>query len=560
MGTLCSLITKGTTPKDKSGNGEVNFVKVENIDTDNGEVTSMSKISVEEHEGYLKRSRLEENDILFSIAGTLGRVSVVKPSILPANTNQALAIIRTNEGYIPYLTTVLKGPAVEDFIRRNPTIGAQPNLSLEQVNNLDISYPEYDEQVKIGDYFALLDNLITLHQRKCDETKKLKKYMLQKMFPQKNEKKPEIRFAGFTDDWEQRKLGDIITEYKETVDSDCTLPILTSSKTEGVILQEEHFGRKQQHDITGYNILPRNYCTYRNRSDGVDFTFNINKCCDKGIISKFYPVFSGKNSDVFFLSLVLNNSEEVVREIAYTCTGTGQKVLSFLDLQKMKVRVPNFDEQKEIAAYFESLDHIITLHQRKSFSKNRKKIVWEQRKLEEIVERVTRKNQDLVSELPLTISAQYGLIDQNEFFDKRVASKDVSGYYLIYNGEFAYNKSTSTDAPWGAIKRLDKYENGVLSTLYIVFKIRNEEEVNSDFLVTYYDTSNWHKDIQAIAAEGARNHGLLNIAPADFFKTELMMPQDIDEQKKIGDYFKSLNDLITLHRRAYHHKKRRTYK
>ena len=182
---------------------------------------------------------------------------------------------------------------------------------------------------------------------------------------------------------------------------------------------------------------------------------------------------------------------------------------------------------------------------------------WEQRKLEEIVERVTRKNQDLVSELPLTISAQYGLIDQNEFFDKRVASKDVSGYYLIYNGEFAYNKSTSTDAPWGAIKRLDKYENGVLSTLYIVFKIRNEEEVNSDFLVTYYDTSNWHKDIQAIAAEGARNHGLLNIAPADFFRTELMMPQDIDEQKKIGDYFKSLNDLITLHQRKSFSKNRK---
>lgn len=170
---------------------------------------------------------------------------------------------------------------------------------------------------------------------------------------------------------------------------------------------------------------------------------------------------------------------------------------------------------------------------------------------------MTRKNQDLVSELPLTISAQYGLIDQNEFFDKRVASKDVSGYYLIYNGEFAYNKSTSTDAPWGAIKRLDKYENGVLSTLYIVFKIRNEEEVNSDFLVTYYDTSNWHKDIQAIAAEGARNHGLLNIAPADFFRTELMMPQDIDEQKKIGDYFKSLNDLITLHQRKSFSKNRK---
>ena len=176
---------------------------------------------------------------------------------------------------------------------------------------------------------------------------------------------------------------------------------------------------------------------------------------------------------------------------------------------------------------------------------------WEQRKLEDIVERVTRKNQDLVSELPLTISAQYGLINQNEFFDKRVASKDVSGYYLIYKGEFAYNKSTSNDAPWGAIKRLDRYENGVLSTLYIVFKIKDEDVTSSDFIATYYDTSNWHKDIQAIAAEGARNHGLLNIAPADFFKTALMMPQHIEEQQKIGDYFKSLDYLITLHHRKW---------
>ena len=166
-----------------------------------------------------------------------------------------------------------------------------------------------------------------------------------------------------------------------------------------------------------------------------------------------------------------------------------------------------------------------------------------------MVDRVTRKNQDLVSELPLTISAQYGLIDQNEFFDKRVASKDVSGYYLIENGEFAYNKSTSTDAPWGAVKRLDRYENGVLSTLYIVFGIKENNPVDSDFLVSYYSTNLWHKGIHEIAAEGARNHGLLNIAPADFFETELTMPQDIEEQKKIGKYFEELERLITLHQR-----------
>ena len=240
-----------------------------------------------------------------------------------------------------------------------------PYIVLNMLTELNIPCPSHNEQQQIGSYFRNLDNLITLHQRKCDETRELKKYMLQKMFPRDGEKVPEIRFQGFTDDWEQRKLSDLIIEYKETVDSDCTLPVLTSSKTEGVVLQEEHFGRVQNHDITGYNILPRNYCTYRNRSDGVDFTFNINRCCDKGIISKFYPVFYGNNSDIFFISMVLNYCDEVVHEIAYTCTGTGQKVLSFLDLQKMNIRVPSHDEQKKISQYFEQLDSLITLHQRK---------------------------------------------------------------------------------------------------------------------------------------------------------------------------------------------------
>ena len=167
----------------------------------------------------------------------------------------------------------------------------------------------------------------------------------------------------------------------------------------------------------------------------------------------------------------------------------------------------------------------------------------------EIAGRITRKNQDLESDLPLTISAQYGLIDQNEFFDKRIASKDVRGYYLVKKGEFAYNKSTSSDAPWGAIKRLDRYDMGVLSTLYIVFSILDESKTCSDYLVTYYDTKLWHKDVQAIAAEGARNHGLLNIAPVDFFETTLSIPQDIEEQKLIGKFFKELDCLITLHQR-----------
>ena len=241
----------------------------------------------------------------------------------------------------------------------------QQSYNAELIKILPISLPLVTEQKKIASYLSNIDHLITLHQRKLEKLQLVKKSMLEKMFPKNGSKIPEIRFEGFTDDWEQRKLGELISEYKKTVDSSCTLPVLTSSKTEGVILQEEHFGRKQQHDITGYNVLPRSYCTYRNRSDGVDFTFNVNECCDMGIISKFYPVFCGNDNDTYFLSLVLNNSDEVVHEIAYTCTGTGQKVLSFLDLQKMSIRAPRHNEQKKISAYFKQLDHLITLHQRK---------------------------------------------------------------------------------------------------------------------------------------------------------------------------------------------------
>ncbi len=171
---------------------------------------------------------------------------------------------------------------------------------------------------------------------------------------------------------------------------------------------------------------------------------------------------------------------------------------------------------------------------------------WEQRKLGEITRRVTRKNDNLESQLPLTISAQYGLVNQTEFFNNRVASADLSGYYLLHRGEFAYNKSTSADSPWGAVKRLERYEKGCVSTLYIVFEVLG---IDPQFLVTYYETDRWYKGVQAIAAEGARNHGLLNIAPSDFFETELMLPTDKAEQREIGALFNRLDNLITLHLR-----------
>ena len=182
LSELTSLITKGTTPLDKSGNGKINYVKIESIDSSSGKITITSTISEEEHNGYLKRSQLQEGDVLFSIAGTLGRVTAVNKDVLPANTNQALAIIRLKNCNLNYIITYLKGKAVSEFVKKNPTVGAQPNLSLEQVGNLEIALPETDEQEQIGDFFFNLDNLITLHQRELEKLKNIKKSLLEKMF------------------------------------------------------------------------------------------------------------------------------------------------------------------------------------------------------------------------------------------------------------------------------------------------------------------------------------------------------------------------------------------
>ena len=164
---------------------------------------------------------------------------------------------------------------------------------------------------------------------------------------------------------------------------------------------------------------------------------------------------------------------------------------------------------------------------------------WEHVALSEIAARVTRKNKDNASKLPLTISAQYGLVDQISFFNKVVASADMSNYYLLRQGEFAYNKSYSSDYPWGAIKRLDRYPQGALSSLYICFAVN--DKVDSDFAVHYFESSKWHREVSNIAGEGARNHGLLNIAVGDFFDTKHRLPSSKEEQKEIA----ALLNLIT---------------
>ena len=319
-----------------------------------------------------------------------------------------------------------------------------------------------------------------------------------------------------------------------------------------------------------YLVLNGEFAYNKSTSDG--YPFGAVKRLDlyeKGVLSTLYIVFTPKkeqqiNSD--FLTVFFDTDrwhKGVAERAAEGARNHGLLNISAEDFFDIDLSVPkDVAEQKQIGVFIRQLDHLITLHQRQHFLHSTPDISlsvrlihpfytssWEQRKLGELVDRVVRKNTNNESTLPLTISAQYGLVDQITYFNNRVASRDVSNYYLVLNGEFAYNKSTSDGYPFGAVKRLDLYEKGVLSTLYIVFTPKKEQQINSDFLTVFFDTDRWHKGVAERAAEGARNHGLLNISAEDFFDIDLSVPKDVAEQKQIGVFIRQLDHLITLHQR-----------
>ena len=132
-------------------------------------------------------------------------------------------------------------------------------------------------------------------------------------------------------------------------------------------------------------------------------------------------------------------------------------------------------------------------------------------------------------------------MDQISYFNKTVASKDMSGYYLLKNGEYAYNKSYSVGYDFGSVKRLDRYDMGALSTLYICFALKKHD---SDFIKAYFDSLKWYREIYMISAEGARNHGLLNVPTDEFFDTKHYIPMDSAEQRKIADFLIALEHRI----------------
>ena len=377
-------------------------------------------------------------------------------------------------------------------------------------------------------------------------------------------REPRCFLGSFDFSWEQREVGDLLIERSQQAPMSDEYPLMAFIANEGVAPKGERYDRSALVTDTVNKL-------YKKTEKG-DFIYSSNNLetgsiglnkYGKACISPVYSIFEPTGiADSDFLGRRLVRKDFINAMVKWR-QGViyGQWRIHESDFLKIEISVPSVEEQRKIGAYLDQLDNLITLHQRKcallfspfqafiSMMFTTSTFSWEQRKLGELVDRVVRKNTNNESTLPLTISAQYGLVDQITYFNNRVASRDVSNYYLVLNGEFAYNKSTSDGYPFGAVKRLDLYEKGVLSTLYIVFAPKKEQQIDSDYLTVFFDTDRWHKGVAERAAEGARNHGLLNISAEDFFDIDLSVPKDIVEQKQIGAFIRQLDNLITLHQR-----------
>lgn len=254
---------------------------------------------------------------------------------------------------------------------------------------------------------------------------------------------------------------------------------------------------------------------------------------------------NGHDPDFYFQFFVLEY--EAIRELGNAGT---QQNLSGGILKTVAVPVPPIEEQRRIARAIGTWDEAISKAEQllstsrrrnRSFAgallSGRRRLVeysnsWSYIDFDEVFERVARKN-SIGSDNVLTISGERGLIRQREFFNKSVASADLSGYTLLHRGEFAYNKSYSAGYPMGAIKPLMKYDAGVVSSLYLCFRLRPDVDASFDFFRHYFETGLLNEGIGGIAQEGARNHGLLNVGIGDFFKLRLHVP-DADEQRAIA--------------------------
>ena len=350
---------------------------------------------------------------------------------------------------------------------------------------------------------------------------------------------PAIRFKGFSDAWEQRKLGELVDvcsgrDYKHL--SEGTIPVYGTG---------------------GYMLSVNDALSYDRDAIGIGRKGTI----DRPYILKapfwtvdtlFYAIPREK-ADLNFAFDIFQNIDWKKKD-----ESTGVPSLSKTAINDIDVLAPKHGEQQTIGQFFAAIDHLITLHQRECISftgradrliltanKKRTTSSWEQRKLSEITDKVTEKNAGLQYVETFTNSAEFGIISQRDFFDHDIAKLgSLDGYYIVKNEDFVYNPRISTSAPVGPINRNKLGRTGVMSPLYTVFR---PHDIDTTYLEYFFKCGYWHSFMNFNGDSGARSDRF-SIRDNVFFQMPIPIP-DIDEQRKIGELLTCLDNLITLHQR-----------
>ena len=379
---------------------------------------------------------------------------------------------------------------------------------------------------------------------------------------------PEIRFAGFTDPWEQRKLGDLISVYIAHAEPEEDVTVLTSSR-DGIQKQEDHFGRLQQHDTSDWNLIPYGYCTYRNRSDDGLFTFNVNKVADRGIVSKFYPVFETPECDADFLVAYLNSSQEIRRKLFVLAVGTSQVVLSYGALKELSLLLPQNREQSAIANVLNHIDNLITLHQRKydKLAQLKKSMLdkmfpkpgerfpeirfagftdpWEQRKLGELCT-ISKGHGYSKADIrdagtPLILYGRLYTQYESRIENVNTFAVEQEGSLLSKGNEVIVPASGETAEDIAVASSVRS--SGIIfgGDLNVVTPVSKLDPDYTALAITY---SKAHDDL----AKRAQGKSVVHVHGNDIAEVEIPYPSE-SEQKRISTVVLGLDSLITLHQR-----------
>ncbi len=362
LGELAEIVGGGTpsTSVNSYWDGDIDWYAPAEIGEQIYLESSQLKIT---EEGLNKSSAkiLPIGTVLFTSRAGIGKTAILQKE---GCTNQGFQSIVPNKEKLDSYFIFTRS---EELKRYGETVGAGSTfveVSGKQMANMELMMPKtMPEQQQIGEFFANLDHLITLHQRKCDDTKELKKYMLQKMFPKNGEKFPEIRFKGFTEAWEQRKLGEVLKERTERAKGDEELLSVTIAN--GVIRQIDSEKRNTaSEDRSNYKIVKKGDVPYNSMRMWQGAVGNSKY---NGIVSPAYTILTPtpEANGKFFMELFKKKSTlQIFQRWSQGLTSDTWN-LKYPILSSIQFAIPSVEEQEKIAEYFSSLDHLITLHQRK---------------------------------------------------------------------------------------------------------------------------------------------------------------------------------------------------